>query len=67
MRQKVNALAALISLGEAAPPAPSEFIAVQIPGADKLHRPRMVMLKNVERYHLTEREVSVCVWDVYGV
>jgi hypothetical protein len=53
MRQKVKALAALMSLGEAAPPAPSEFMATQIPGADKLHKPSTVMLKNVERYHLT--------------
>lgn len=44
MRQKVSALAALTTFGEAAPPAPSEFMAIQMPGAERLHRPRIVML-----------------------
>ena len=44
MRQKVKAFAALTSFGVAAPPAPREFIAPQIPGADRLQRPRMVIL-----------------------
>ena len=44
MRQNVRALAALMSSGDAAPPAPREFMAAQIPGAERLARPRTVML-----------------------
>lgn len=54
MRQKVMALAALTTSGLAAPPAPRLFMAPQMPGAERLARPRMVMLKKVERYHFTE-------------
>ena len=47
------ALAALMRLGEAAPPAPKEFMADQMPGHEKLQRPTMVMLNIDERYHFT--------------
>lgn len=53
MRQNVNAFAVLTRYGFCAPPAPREFIAPQMPGAPKLHRPRMVILKNVDLYHFT--------------
>jgi len=41
IKQKVSALAPLTRYGFAAPPAPREFIAPQIPGASKLHIPRI--------------------------
>lgn len=53
IKQKVRAFAALERAGLAVPPAPSEFIAVHIPGAAKLQRPSIVMLKKVDRYHFT--------------
>lgn len=59
IRQKVRALAALISSGRAAPPAPREFIAPQIPGAARLQRPRMVTFVNVDRYHFTWKKINV--------
>lgn len=57
----MSAFAALMSLGDAAPPAPRLFIAPQIPGAEKLARPRIVILYAVERYHFTG------VYESYGV
>jgi hypothetical protein len=62
MRQNVRALAALTSSGLAAPPAPREFMAVHIPGAERLHKPRIVMLKKVDLCHLT---VTVLAWSVW--
>lgn len=55
MRLKVMALAALMRLGEAAPPAPSEFIADQMPGHAKLQTPTIVTLNIDDRYHFTVR------------
>lgn len=54
------ALAALMRLGDAAPPAPKEFMADQMPGQEKLQRPTMVMLKRVERYHFTVAMLASC-------
>lgn len=46
-------MAEFVRCGLAVPPAPREFIADQMPGAAKLHKPNIVTLYNVERYHFT--------------
>jgi hypothetical protein len=43
------ALAALTKFGLCDPPTPNPFIADQIPGAEKAHRPTMRIWKSVER------------------
>lgn len=40
----LTALAEFVSRGLAVPPAPREFMADQMPGAAKLHKPKMVTL-----------------------
>ena len=49
-RAKENSNKPLTRKGVACPPAPSEFIAPQMPGAAKLHNPRMIDAYQVERY-----------------
>lgn len=41
IRQNVSAFAVLTSCGFSSPPAPREFMAPQMPGAKKLHVPRI--------------------------
>lgn len=54
LRERVSKQTTLRHVGqEPSPPPPSEFIAPHIPGAQKLQRPRIIALNQVDLYHLT--------------
>ena len=67
IKQKVKALAVLTSHGLSSPPPPSEFMAPQMPGARKLHMPRISALNHVEWYHFTPGSALACLKSEGGL